>query len=394
MVDEYLRVIEKDIKKYYKTYFEYDYEKIIEICIKVYDEFKSQNPTYEDDYEFRKVVYYFILNLSFNLDKENFNKYIKCLKQYKFYKIKSRYRFFPRLELYYYMLQEGKFYRLKNKSTQKKIQYYFNKYDKFPIKLKKMFCNYLLIDYIELVITTKCTLNCKACANLMCKYEKPYNVDLKTIKNSIDKLLECCDEIKTFRILGGEPFCNTNLKEILTYLESSKIRNVVIVTNGTIIPRDKELINILKNDKFSIKISDYDELSSKKDKLIDFCKKNNITCEYGKIIRMWHDYGELKKYKNDVKKQFFYCNNNCKSILNGKIYYCPRQAHGIDLGIINATEDEYINLLENSKEENKKILKKYLFRNEPISACNYCKYATTKSDIIPVAEQLKRGKNE
>ena len=50
MVDEYLRIIEKDIKKYYKTYFEYDYEKIIEICIKVYDEFKSQNPTYEEDY--------------------------------------------------------------------------------------------------------------------------------------------------------------------------------------------------------------------------------------------------------------------------------------------------------------------------------------------------------
>ena len=260
--------------------------------------------------------------------------------------------------------------------------------------LKKIFCNYLLIDYIELVITTKCTLNCKSCANLMCKYEKTYNVDLKIIKDSIDKLLECCDEIKTFRVLGGEPFCNPQLKEILKYLQSPKVKNIVIVTNGTIIPRDKDLVKILKNKKISIRISDYDNLSSKKDELIEFCKDNSIICDHGNLIRIWHEYGDVKQYNNDVKKQFFYCNNNCKSILNGKVYYCPRQAHGIDLGLINDNEKEYINLLENSKETNKKLLKAYLFRNSPISACNYCKYATTKSNIIPVAEQVKRGSHE
>ena len=73
MGDKYLKIIENNIKKYYKTYFDYDYEKIIEICLKTYDEFKKQNPTSEEDYDFKRVIYYFILNLSFNLNEKDFN---------------------------------------------------------------------------------------------------------------------------------------------------------------------------------------------------------------------------------------------------------------------------------------------------------------------------------
>ena len=77
--------------------------------------------------------------------------------------------------------------------------------------------------------------------------------------------------------------------------------------------------------------------------------------------------------------------------MNGNLYYCPRQAHGTDLKIIEKNNTEYIELIKNSKKENKKQLKKYIFRNNPISACNYCKYATENSKIIQVAKQIRRG---
>lgn len=389
MCNKYLKLIENEIKRYYKSFFEYDYEKIIMICLQTYEKFKEQNPSKNDDLDFRNALYRFILNLSFYLNERDFNKYIKVLKKNKIYKIKKSFRFFLRLQIYYYMIQEGNFNFIKNKSTKKKLQYYLDSSDNLITKFKKLFNSYLSLNYVELVITTKCTLRCRSCANLMYKYNKPYNVDLSIIKKSINKLLECCNEIKMFRILGGEPFCNPELKNILEELNSSKIKQIVIVTNGTIMPKDDDLIELLKNNKVVVEISDYNNLSSKKEKLIDFCAKNNIICHCGNFVRMWQDYGDLKKYKNNTEEQFFYCNVNCKNLLNGKLYYCPRQAHGIDLGIIKDNDAQYIDLIKNSKKTNQKLLKEYIFRNSPICACDYCKYATTKSNIIPVAEQIK-----
>lgn len=391
MCDKYIKFIEKEVKKYYISFFNYDYEKIIITCLKTYEQFENDNPNIADIIDFKKALYYFILNLSFNLDKDNFDNYIRVLKKNKFYRLKKRFIILLKLQVYNYMIQQGNFNFVKNKSTKKKLQYYFDASDSFKTKLKKIFLNYLSLNYIELVITTKCTLRCESCANLMYKYSKSYNVDLETIKKSINKLLECCDEIKVFRILGGEPFCNNDLKYILNELKSPKIKEIIIVTNGTLIPRDSELIKIIRENKIIIEISDYNSLSSKKQELINLCNENNITCYCGNFVRLWQDYGDLKNYKNNIKKQFFYCNINCKSILNGNLYYCPRQAHGTDLKIIEKNNTEYIELTKNSKKENKKQLKKYIFRNNPISACNYCKYATENSKIIQVAKQIRRG---
>ncbi len=390
-----LRQLENDMKKYYKSFFEYDYEKIIDVCINSYEKFIID---YKDDRQakvFRDSICYWIKTLSFFLNKDDLKKYIKILKQREFYKLNKKrkvlIKHFLKPYIYIWIIKEGNFNFVKKKSTKKKLQYYLGSQDNLITILKKIFNNYLSLNYIELVITTKCTLRCKDCANLMPKYDKPYDVDLNVMKKSIQKLLNCCNEIKMFRILGGEPFCNPNLKFILKELNSEKIKQIVIVTNGTLIPKDKELIECLKDNKVVIEISDYGEYSKKLDELIKFCENNNINFYSGSFIRLWQDYGELKKYKNDISKQFFYCSINCKSILNGKLYYCPRLAHGIDLGLIKDNKSEYIDLINNDDKLNKKLLKKYIFRNSPISACSYCKYATKNSNIIPVAEQLNRG---
>ena len=60
------------------------------------------------------------------------------------------------------------------------------------------------------------------------------------------------------RVLGGEPFLNKDLDKIINkLLKSNKIQRIEVVTNGTIIPNNKELLNILSNSRVNISISKY-----------------------------------------------------------------------------------------------------------------------------------------
>lgn len=57
------------------------------------------------------------------------------------------------------------------------------------------------LEYIEIPITTKCTLKCKACSNLIPYYKKPCDLDIDILSESIDTLLECVNNIVYVRLL-------------------------------------------------------------------------------------------------------------------------------------------------------------------------------------------------
>ena len=66
--------------------------------------------------------------------------------------------------------------------------------------------NSLCIRSVDLMITEKCTLKCKDCANLMQFYESPINIDLKEVQLILDNLLKKLDLLYEVRLIGGEPF--------------------------------------------------------------------------------------------------------------------------------------------------------------------------------------------
>ena len=53
---------------------------------------------------------------------------------------------------------------------------------------------------MDVVITERCSLKCKDCANLMQYYEKPQNSDLEILFKSLDRMMECVDQIYEFRV--------------------------------------------------------------------------------------------------------------------------------------------------------------------------------------------------
>lgn len=247
------------------------------------------------------------------------------------------------------------------------------------------------IEYLELVVTTKCTLKCKDCANLIPLYKNPYSIEFNVIKESLLILLENVESIEKFRILGGEPFLYDDLDKVINLtLKEDKIKKVEIVTNGTIYPQNMKLIETMINEKIKVVISDYGDLSKNKDKLLQMKKKYGINAELLKID-YWLDYSKIhcrNRSESDLQQQYTRCNHQCMSLFNGVLYECPRCGHGMDLGIIEKKENEYINLLEDNADNiGEKLIKTFSGNKKFISACNYCDVERNIKKI-PVALQL------
>lgn len=65
------------------------------------------------------------------------------------------------------------------------------------------------IPYVEIVLTTKCTLRCEHCCNLM-QYFTPKAQYVGTLENIIESLEQLCSKVSSInrlRLIGGEPFC-------------------------------------------------------------------------------------------------------------------------------------------------------------------------------------------
>ena len=247
-------------------------------------------------------------------------------------------------------------------------------------------------EYLEIPITTKCSLKCLGCSNLIPCYNKPSDIDLDILIKSINNFLEIIENIVYIRILGGEPFLSKNICEVIEILlKSKKIQRIEVVTNGTIIPNDKRLLKLLKNKKIRISISKYPNVNI--EKLIDKLKENNIFYKIDKIT-YWMDYGEVKKKnrnQKDLLKQYKRCNHICKSMLKGEIHICPRSSHGKDLGIIPVSEEDYLNILDdNMSNIEKKNKFNELLNKKLITACDYCDFETNNSKKIEVAKQIER----
>ena len=236
---------------------------------------------------------------------------------------------------------------------------------------------------LDLVITECCSLKCRDCSNLMQYYQTPCNLTSESVISDLRKVLDCV-RVRELKILGGEPFVNRKtLIDVLQFLTGeykTRVDSVNIITNGTLIP-DDECINAMKNDpKIKITISNYGELSRKMNELMELLDRNGIKYVLNDGSKLWLDFGRPVKYEmNDlfVKHQYKYCYNRkyCNTLYRGGLYSCPRQAHGIHLGLIPDNRDEYVDLYDpayRSSDDLKQAIMSVVRRKDPVAACDYC----------------------
>lgn len=251
----------------------------------------------------------------------------------------------------------------------------------------------VIFNRIQYVVTEKCSLKCKDCSHLIQYYKQPEDIDVDYYKSAFDLLLENVDSITELRILGGEPFVTKETKKLINlYGKNSKIQDISIYTNGTIIP-DREFLNLIEENDVKLHISNYKININKINKLVEELEKYNIKY-FVREYDEWQDAGGVE-YRNytleHTKKIFATCfERNGYSFLKGKLYRCPRSAHGINLKAMPDTHSNYVDLFNWCDTENK--LREKLIELQNLSwleACKYCSGPDNHTIGIPAAIQIR-----
>ena len=253
---------------------------------------------------------------------------------------------------------------------------YMKKKVKNSIKINKLYFddNKTYLRSVDIVITTKCSMNCESCANLMQYYEGAKNTDVEIV-NAVNALSNNVDHISEYRIIGGEPLMNKNWAKITNdILELDKVGGVYIYTNATICPKDEQLESF-KGKNVSFYITDYgNSLSKKIESVIEALKRHNISF-FRRPAGNWVDCSQIKKHNRsaDRLKQVFKecCAKTLYTLINGKLYTCPFIANANELKAIHNNKADYIDLSKgdsNLRGKITKLAKKKTF----FPGCDFC----------------------
>lgn len=250
----------------------------------------------------------------------------------------------------------------------------------------------LVFNRIQYVVSERCSLKCADCSHLMQYYQHPQDIDLWKYKTSFDLLLENVDYIAELRILGGEPFMNTNMYQLIEwYHDSDKIQSISVYTNGTIIPNET-VLKALQKDKVKVHISNYIINEPKIQKLVPVFDKYHINYFIRKYDA-WQDAGgvECRNYSLEKKKAIFAAcfERNGYTFLKGQLNRCPRAAHAMNLGAMPKVREDYVDFINwtGTKEELRQQLRRLQERCW-LEGCNYCGGPDNHIQSIPAARQI------
>lgn len=237
--------------------------------------------------------------------------------------------------------------------------------------------------HLDLVITERCTRKCRDCSNLMQYYEFPEHLDSDGVISDLRRILDCF-RIGELKILGGEPFVNPAvLNDVLEYLNGeagNRVDRINIITNGTVIPDDDCIEAMKTNPKTEVTFSNYGSVSSHQDEAVEKCKENGIRCTVIDGSFYWLDFGRPVKYLESwdfLERQYKHCYNRkyCNTLYRGGFYVCPRQAHGIHLGLLPDAGNEYVGLYSpeyKTPDDLRRAILGIVRRKKHVTACRFC----------------------
>lgn len=251
-----------------------------------------------------------------------------------------------------------------------------------------------ILNHLDIVITDKCTLNCRDCGMLI-PYRKPgIHADVDTIVKAARKLFDLVDGVRWLQIFGGEPFLHPDICEIIKQIASSpKVEMVGIITNSTLTPKKEQFQEISKYSSICL-VSNYGNLSTSLDEVKNECEQNNIIytiTDYSSGGMIWNKRADIKKknYSDTKKKMMFEkCMNSeciCRISPEGLFYFCEYQTIPF-IKDLDETKNEIMDLANDSLTHKEQKNKWHELTTLPyITACNYCGIG----DKVPAAVQVK-----
>ena len=258
----------------------------------------------------------------------------------------------------------------------------------------------IFIKRIELDVTTRCSLRCKKCGNLMQYFNHPEDTPTESVIRDYNRMMELIDWTDDVLIMGGETFLNRELSLVINAVKNhpeteKKVGMVNIVTNGTIIP-DNDTIAALAGSDIVVWISNYKNYSSKIQDLCKIFHKNSIRfcvmplskwANVQQLITREDALGEdelLLKRKKCWKRHHAVC--------EGKFFLCAFTNSSYKLGAVPDDEGNYVDIYDENAISR---IAEYLSVDNPLpKACSWCNGNFPESweekNLIPVAEQVDK----
>ena len=235
----------------------------------------------------------------------------------------------------------------------------------------------LVIKMIDVEITEACSMRCKDCSNLMQYYSAPKNSDLELLTRTFGKIARAVDRFNEVRVLGGEPFMNKQIDQIIqNILTHANVEKIAIFTNATIVPRD-QVMESLVHEKVFLDITHYGKLSRNHDKLIAALEAKGVAYITHPPQR-WTDSGtiEYRERTPAALADMFSkcCVNDILTLLHGKLYRCPFAANGMNLKAIPQSAGDFVDLTDDRLDPaaiRRAITELYTERSY-INSCLYC----------------------
>lgn len=234
-----------------------------------------------------------------------------------------------------------------------------------------------LISRIAVSVTNQCSLKCRDCNNLMPYCKEKFTIDVEEQIRDLEKLLYYVDGIINVEVIGGEPFVYRQLPKLLQYLcDMPKITFIEVTSNGTVLP-SVEVLELLKNPKICVLLSDYGKVNSERaHKTYQYLKQNHV-CVHNLKNREWIQGGNLKRRKKSrrrLKYEYFHCfaRKDCRTLYKGRLYVCGRAPILDELGLLtDSTSFVNIRKMNVNRTIGQKMLQKF-FKNDYAESCAYC----------------------
>ena len=248
------------------------------------------------------------------------------------------------------------------------------------------------IHSLSFRITNKCTLKCKECAFLVPYQKEHYDFPIDDLISSLKTLCALSDGVLDLTINGGETFLYNDLFALLKEIVCiPRIINIVIVTNGTIVPSD-DILKFCANNAIRIRISNYGQYSTKINELYNKCLSFNVSISEFYRAQKWYSLGTMKHNRSDNENRSIA--DNCpfnggknKRILGlykGGVHICDRYDGLLSCGCIN--KDSYSGLHYELSTGNRDSFSKFLLGESLYKLCDMCNWPM---ETVTPAQQIE-----
>jgi len=227
---------------------------------------------------------------------------------------------------------------------------------------------------LEFHVAEHCNMNCNHCFHFSSLVKEKSFPSLEQFKKDIARLGEIFDNIRTIRLMGGEPLLNDELPQFI--YETRKVfpkAKINVLSNGLLYKKlDGELLTAFITCNASIHVSLYKPMIHKKDEMARHFTDKGVKHWISNPILRFAKYINVEG-TSDPKKVVRQCPaSRCTFLSNGHIARCPlpfnikyfnkRFNHAISM------DNELIDI--HKLEIDGFALKKRLA--QPMESCRYC----------------------